>query len=129
MWLAELLNGPKRHKRVSDGSKSAIFKYYIKFSLIYILVTVLSLVSIRLHIMCWDYSWVEVDRRLCHIMLDYWYCFSLLPITLTVAWQLFLVSYIAKVIQLSCCNSSCKGDQLTLHKWLCWEFGVSTIVL
>ena len=39
----------------------------------------------------------------------------------------FLVLY-AKVIQLPCCNSSCKGARGTLHKWLCWDFGVNTIV-
>ena len=34
----------------------------------------------------------------------------------------------AKIIQPACCNAFCKGACGTLHKWLCWEFGVSTIV-
>ena len=82
-----------------------------------------------MHNVCWDHSWVEVDRRLCWFMFDYQHYFPLLPITLIVAWQLLLVSCNAKVIQLPYCNASCKGAHNTLHKWLCLEFGVSTIVL
>ena len=79
------------------------------------------------HNVCWDHSWAEINRRLHHIMLDYRHFFPLLPITLTIAWQLLLVSCNAKVIQPSCCNNSCKGTHSTLYKWLCLEFGVSTI--
>ena len=57
--------------------------------------------------MCWDYIWVEVDRRLYWFMFNYWHYFPLLPITLTVIWQIFLVFCNAKVIQLPCCNASC----------------------
>ena len=78
--------------------------------------------------MYWNHSWVEVNRRLCHIMLDYRHYFPLLPIILIVVWQLLLVSCSAKLIQLPCYNSSCKGACGTLPKWLCEEFGVSTIV-
>ena len=42
----------KKHKMVSDGSESTTFQYYMKRSSIYILVPVLSLGSVRLHIMC-----------------------------------------------------------------------------
>ena len=71
---------------------------------------------------------MEVDRRLCQFMFNYRHYFSLLPITLIVAWQLLLVSCNTKVIQLQYCSASCKGACGTLHKWLCWEFGISTIV-
>ena len=53
---------------------------------------------------------------------------ALLSSTLTDTWQLLLVSCNAKVIQPPCRNASCKGAHGTLYKWLCWEFGVSTIV-
>ena len=81
-----------------------------------------------MHNVCWDNSWAEVDRGLHHIMLDYRHYFSLLPITLTVIWQLLLVSCNAKLIQLPCCNNFCKGACGALHKQLCWEFGLGTIV-
>ena len=81
-----------------------------------------------MHNVYWDHSWEEFDRRLYHITFNYWHDFPVLPITLTVAWQPILVSCNAKVIQLLCCKSSCKGANGTLHKWLCWEFGVSNIV-
>ena len=81
-----------------------------------------------MHNVCWDHSWVEVNRRLCCITFDYQQYFILLPISLTVTWQLLLVSCNAKIIQLPCCNSSYKGARGALHKQLCWEFGVSTIV-
>ena len=55
-------------------------------------------------------------------MLDDWQYFLPLSITLTIAWQLLLVSCNAKVIQPLYCNSSCRGARSTLHKWLCWEF-------
>ena len=32
-----------------------------------------------------------------------------------------MVFYNAKIIQLLCCNSSCKGSHGTLYKQLCWE--------
>ena len=51
-------------------------------------------------------------------MLHYVRLLALLSINLRVAWQLLLVSYNAKVIQLPCWNSSCKGACGTLHKWL-----------
>ena len=51
---------------------------------------------------------MEVDRRLCSITFNYQHCFLLLPITLTVAWQLLLVSCNAKIIQLLYFNISCK---------------------
>ena len=81
-----------------------------------------------MHNICWDYSWVEADRSLCHIALYYWHYSPLLPITLMVAWQLLLLSSNAKVIQQPCCYSYSKGACGDLHKWLCWEVGVSTIV-
>ena len=65
---------------------------------------------------------MKVDRRLNCITLDYWHCFPLLSITLTISWQLLLVFYNAKAIQLSHCNRSCKGDHRALNKRLCWEF-------
>ena len=65
---------------------------------------------------------VEVNRKLCYIMLDYRYYGSLFLITLVVAWQLLLVVYNAKVMQLPSCNGSCKGVDDALHTWLCWEF-------
>ena len=71
---------------------------------------------------CWDYSWAEADRELCHTTFEYQYYFPLLPIILTVTWHLLLVSYNEKVIQPSFCNSHCKGSCGALHKWLCWEF-------
>ena len=39
-----------------------------------------------------------------------------------------LVTCNAKIVQLLYFNASCKGAHSILHKWLCWEFGVSTIV-
>ena len=71
---------------------------------------------------------MEVNGRLCRFMFDYRHYLPLLPITLTVAWQLLLVSCNAKVIQLPCCNTLVRVLEASLHKWLCWEFGVSTIV-
>ena len=76
-----------------------------------------------MHNVCWDYSWVEVDRRLCQFTFDYRHYFLLLPIILTVTRQLFLVSCNAKVIQLPYCNASCKGACGAPHKWFCWEVG------
>ena len=118
-----------------DASKSTIFWYHMKRSFIYLLVPVLSLGIIRLCInviceyyLCWDHGWIKVDRRLCRSMLDYQHYFPLLPITLTVAWQLLLVPCNVKVIQLPFCNSSCKVAHGSLHKWLCWELRVSSIV-
>ena len=78
--------------------------------------------------MYWDHSWAEANRSLCHFTFNYWHYFPLLPITLTATWQLLLVACNARVIQLPCCNGSCKGAHNAPHKWLCWEFGVSTIV-
>ena len=80
-----------------------------------------------MHNVCWNHSWAEVDRRLCHITLDNQLYCLLLSITLTIIWQLLLVSCNAKVIQPPYCNSICKGADCILYKWLCWEFGVSTI--
>ena len=80
-----------------------------------------------MHNMFWDHSWAEVNRSLCPIYTRLLALVLLLPITLKVAWQLLLVSYNAKVIQLPCYNASCKGAYGALHKWLCWEFRVSTI--
>ena len=81
-----------------------------------------------MHNVCWDHSWTEVNRRVRCIMFNLRHYFPLLPITLTVTLQLLLVSYNAKVIQLPYCNASYKGAYSALYKWLCWEFGVSTIV-
>ena len=81
-----------------------------------------------MHNVCCDHSWAEVDRRLCWFAFDYQHYFLLFPIALTVSWQLLLVSCNAKVIQLPYCNTSCKDAYSAQHKWLCWEFGVSTIV-
>ena len=78
--------------------------------------------------MNWDHSWAEANRTLCWFLFNYQHYFPFLPITLTVAWQLLLVSYNAKVVQLPCCNASCKGTWNALQKCLCWAFGVSTIV-
>ena len=76
----------------------------------------------------WDYSWAKVNRRLYWFTFDFWHYFLLLPITLTATWQLQLVSCNEKVIQLPHCNAFCKSACSALHKWLCWEFGVNTIV-
>ena len=76
----------------------------------------------------WDHRWPEVDGRLCWFAFDYWHYFPLYPITLTAAWQLLLVFCNAKVIQPPSFNASCKGACSALHKRLCWELGVSTIV-
>ena len=70
----------------------------------------------------WDNSWVESDKRFSYIILDYQHCLPLLSITLTVAWQLLLVSCNAKIIKPTCFNSSCKGAHGALHKRLYWEF-------
>ena len=51
LWFPELLIGPIRHQPILDGSKSTIFQYFVKHSLIYLLVSVLSLGSVRLCIM------------------------------------------------------------------------------
>ena len=51
-WLPELLGGLKRQKTISDGSKSKIYRCYIKHSFIYLLVPVLSIGSVKLCIMC-----------------------------------------------------------------------------
>ena len=80
------------------------------------------------HNVHWDHSWVEVNRRLCWFTFNYQHYFPLLPITLTAAWQLLLVSCNAKAIQPQHCNAYCKSACSALHKWLYWEFGVSTIV-
>ena len=72
---------------------------------------------------------MEVYRSLCHVTFDLWHYFPLLLIILKVKWQLLLVSCSAKIIQLLYCIASCKGACGALHKWLCWEFGVSTTVI
>ena len=52
LWLLKLFSGLKRHKAVSDGSESTIFRCCIKHSFIYLLEPVIYLRSVRLYIMC-----------------------------------------------------------------------------
>ena len=110
---------------MSDGSESTVFWYYMKHSCIYLLVPVLFLRSVRLCIKCFR---TIAGQKLQKVMLHYIRLLALLSITLKVSWQLILVSYNAKVIQPPCCNSFFKGAYSALHKWLYWEFGVSTIL-
>ena len=81
-----------------------------------------------MHSVCWDLSCAQADRSSFHITFSCHYYFPSFPITLTVAWQLLLVPFNAKVLQLPCCNASCKGARSALHKQLYWEFGVSSLV-
>ena len=50
-----------------------------------------------MHNVCWNHSWAEGDRGLCCIRLDYRHYYLLFSITLTVIWQLLLVSCNAKL--------------------------------
>ena len=75
-----------------------------------------------------DYSWVEVDRRfiLYYIQFTGIYFILLFHYFWQSTWQLLLVSCNAKVIQLSCYNSSFRGTLWCPIQMVVLEvFGVS----